>query len=292
MPKSRQANLIKNWWADTLDKIYPPVPLHEWNHLKNISMGTIRVAGIKPRRALQKRRDDIEQSHEAVLRELKDSRSSGNIVFDPDRGLVVKEEKAKDEDITSSNYQRTMRRLYTVIWNVTPTMLEDEATGEWQTSWGGTRSAFHRGILPQASGKAKELFQGLELLDGQETAGSGRKMSRVKKRVARRLQRDQIALNALGASEESQEQEQLPKTELHPFDRNDKNLDDIKKEREDRKILKAEKKLIGKLKDEKKQKDENILEGVENPEKAMIAAKRHKGRRVTESRAGDLDGSQ
>lgn len=253
MPKSRKASIIKRWWADTLDKIYPPVPLHEWNHLKDISTGTIRVADIKPRRAILKSGDKIEQSHEAILRQLKDSRISGNLVFDPERGLVLEEEKAEDEDIIPSNYQRTMRRLYTVIWNVTPMMLEDEGTGEWQTSWGGTRSKFHEGFITQASGEAEELFQGLELLDGRKRV---EKKSRNQKRTTKRQGMDELALDPL----------------KHDFDGNEKSLEDEKK-REDRRKLKAEKKLEDEKKQKDKQKDKKWINKAHKL-KARIAEKR------------------
>lgn len=170
MPKKRTANVVAEWWGGTLDKINPPVSIHEWNHLKALSTGATRVPNLIPRRSHGSRSfKEIDvgniQKHEEVLAAFRDSRYTGTFKFDPKDGLTVTksaeestEENENVRDIAPENYQRTMRRLYATIWNLTPTMSKD-ATGKWQISWGGSRSSFHSGEIAQGTEEIQELFE-------------------------------------------------------------------------------------------------------------------------------------
>jgi hypothetical protein len=154
VPKSRQIKIVKKWWAEMLEKLSPPVPQSEWDRLRDLSRGAIRIPERIPRRAYRKPEAEVEQKHEMVLEQLKSPRTGGNVAFDSKQGLYIKE-KEEDEDavISPQNYQRTMRRLYNSIWNQTPVMWKDEETKEWIVKWGELKTEFHSGKIPQASEK-------------------------------------------------------------------------------------------------------------------------------------------
>lgn len=49
MPRKREKNILRNWYAALLNRILPPLPEHEWNRLEGLVTGK-RSEGIKERR--------------------------------------------------------------------------------------------------------------------------------------------------------------------------------------------------------------------------------------------------
>lgn len=153
VPYRRQISIVKKWWATILERLSPPVPQSEWDRLRDLSRGVIPIPERIPRRvSLKPKMDDTQrdaQRHAKVLEQLKNSRTGGNVAFDSQQGLYVKEEE--EDEMSPQNYQRTMRRLYSGIWNQTPVMWQDEETKKWHVKWGEMKSKFHSGIVPQGS---------------------------------------------------------------------------------------------------------------------------------------------
>jgi hypothetical protein len=69
---------------------------------------------------------------------------------------------------------RFMRRLYGLVWHLSPKMDFDAARGEgreWRVEWGGGRSAASRGVVSEADlGRGEgELFVGMMHLEAGDT---------------------------------------------------------------------------------------------------------------------------
>jgi len=205
VPKSRQVNIVKKWWSETLDRVFPPVPQSEWDRLRDLSRGAIRIPERIPRRAYRNPTGSIEQRHEMVLEQLKNSRAGGNVVFDPKQGLYLKrEEKDEDAEMVPQNYQRTMRRLYNSIWNLTPVMWRDEETNDWNVKWGEMKTEFHSGKIPQAS-EADPFFDDLP-----NARPAPKRLSRIAERRAKLRLRKQSRI-VEGGNTDAKEVIQEPK---------------------------------------------------------------------------------
>lgn len=156
MPLRRQRSIRQRWWAETLGKVYPPIPMNEFNHLRDLVQSVHSIEPLIPRRKPQKPRnvdpeEAFQEQNRMVLQYLMDpARAKGIMSFDPDRGLVVGEEdnagNGRGSFVQPHNYRRTMRRLYNRLWSTTSTMYNDASTGEWVVNWGRPSSSFHSGI--------------------------------------------------------------------------------------------------------------------------------------------------
>jgi hypothetical protein len=153
MPLKRQANIQREWWALTLEKLYPPLPEHEWNRLRDLSTGRIPIETPIPKRKRSKLEDRLgSEENQMVLKHLLDpARAKGKLAFAEGRGLYVATE---DSDIDQkpprigSDYQRTMRRIYGAIWQTSAKMHRDPTTKDWVVEWGEKLSPTHYGEFP------------------------------------------------------------------------------------------------------------------------------------------------
>ena len=160
VPLKLQASIKRRYWADTLERILPPVPRHEWDRLRDLATGAIPIDDPPPRRSRP-----LEVPPEIKLLEyftLPTNRHNLDI-----EGIEVEEDSVSMSLEKNPNTRglkhltpRFMRRLYATIWSMTPTMSQDEITKIWTTKWGGARSAAHTGQITAPSAKDMELFEG------------------------------------------------------------------------------------------------------------------------------------
>jgi hypothetical protein len=164
-PIKAQAGMRRKWWARTLHKLIPPIPQHEWNHLRDLATGRIPIEEIPQRRARgSSSGEDRELSALHYLRNPQKAEVMGfeEIMFNVNEGLQPKAKGANALDRSFPLNRRTMRRLYASIWNQTPTMVQDETTKLWETKWGEERSAAQSGAVTQSSMSDRELFEGID----------------------------------------------------------------------------------------------------------------------------------
>ena len=105
MPLKRVRNMKKRAYRDLLDRTLPPVPLEEWERLRDLSTGKISFEG--PVR----RRGDV----------------------GPISNIVVGRRHMIDA--------RFMRKLWVNIFNQCPTMSWDPVNGKWSLKWGSSGEA-------------------------------------------------------------------------------------------------------------------------------------------------------
>ena len=169
MPVKRQKNIQKRFWADLLDKVMPPVPRYEWERLRDLATGTISLDDHPPRRSRAQEPQETEEEVDQKLLEYFSKptnwQSSNMKKFDIGTDNIVTQWEARTnphvkglKDLTP----RYMRRLYAMIWGITPTMSQDEVTKTWTTTWGGGRSAAHDGMVIAPSASDLELFEGAD----------------------------------------------------------------------------------------------------------------------------------
>lgn len=157
------------WWGQTLDKLLPPVPQHEWDHLRDLALGKEPLEEYPKRRSrpVEKKDGREDMAYRYLQLKLKTEAAEINgATFDPERGLEV-QTKSREEVLDESREispTRPRRRLYALIWSLTPTMSQDEATKQWTVTWGSGKSLIGAGTVTQPSASDMELFEGMPSL--------------------------------------------------------------------------------------------------------------------------------
>jgi hypothetical protein len=159
MPLKRQANIKREWWALTLEKLYPPLPEHEWDRLRDLTTGKIRLEPL----ARRLRPENVglfgpEGDHMVVKHLLNPARANGNLKFDESRGLFVDTRGGREPFTPGPNYQRSMRRLYGTIWQISAKMHQDPTSKEWNVEWGDKMTITNYGEFPLPTLEAERVM--------------------------------------------------------------------------------------------------------------------------------------
>ncbi len=153
MPLKRRRNIVKRFWASTLDKILPPLPEPEWNRLRDLATGVIPFEG-PPRRRLPA--SPAGERSEALL-------SAAPFLRQSIRHAVRRQ---KDDEVKQrENHKinaRFMRRIWASVWNHCALMTYNGETMKWTVVWGGSRSAASQALTGSAGRKDLELFEGID----------------------------------------------------------------------------------------------------------------------------------
>ena len=145
MPIKRVRNFKRRWYAETLDRIMPPLPEDEWHRLLLRACGQLPWEGPVARRKWVGRPDDEGQSH---------------LVGEHVRGSS-KGKKCSNPHTINSRY---MRRLWAKISAQCPVMKPDSAKKSgWEVLWGDVyrpdNTQFSLGIK---GGAAFDMFGGVD----------------------------------------------------------------------------------------------------------------------------------
>lgn len=137
MPVKRVRNIKRRWYAQSLDRIMPPLPETEWKRLRMLATGEITWEGHVPRRG-----------------------SIGKENYT--KGIV------RGQGYTSTPHdltQRYMRRLWAKIFMQCPLMKTDPIvkTG-WEVKWGDVKAGKDFALLSkdQGPGAALAMFEGVD----------------------------------------------------------------------------------------------------------------------------------
>jgi hypothetical protein len=171
MPMRRQRAMKISHWASVMDKILPPVPEREWNRLRDLASGAIPFEGLRPRRSRPPWRPlDGDENDMNVLKyfttpvNFHTSRTS-NVRVDPELGARSWGESIEDVELPIASTPvvtaRQMRRLYSRIWNMTPTMTQNPDSKKWVIRWGGQQTKAHMGAVTARTARDEEFFENL-----------------------------------------------------------------------------------------------------------------------------------
>jgi hypothetical protein len=125
MPQKRIKNMKLKHYAQLLDRVLPPVPVEEWERLRDLASGKSAIEPFPARRSLESfnkgrnRQGSNEDALEMVVM----------------RGMVSK--KVFENRNAHTLSPRFMRRLYADVFNQCPVMDLETSTGRWNVRWGG-----------------------------------------------------------------------------------------------------------------------------------------------------------
>ncbi|KAH7355106.1 hypothetical protein BKA65DRAFT_394902 [Rhexocercosporidium sp. MPI-PUGE-AT-0058] len=160
LPLKLKASMQKKWWADTLEKILPPIPRSEWERLRDLATGAIPLETQPARRTpLQTTEEELssEEKSEKLLKHFQ-APARPTMYYKP--SLDSPQEMEGLTEIRN----RSLRRLYASIWSLTPTMTYDDVSKNWTIEWGGQKSRAMEGAVSKPTLAEEELFEGLDTL--------------------------------------------------------------------------------------------------------------------------------
>jgi hypothetical protein len=124
LPRKRVKNLEKKHFAQLLDRVLPPIPKDEWNHLRDMVKGKKAFEGPITRRIGRKQAaDELSWLQEHIRREKKP------------------EYEAEEPQVRKDDYHkitpRFMRRMLLQVWKQCPMMEWNDQSKNWDVRWGG-----------------------------------------------------------------------------------------------------------------------------------------------------------
>ena len=122
MPKSRVVNQTYNWYVKQMENIFPPLPRHRWEELRDLATGEIEWTGPIPRR--------MQPATEA---EGKEHVPDESVLLDgPKKGeTFAMYRRGRPHQIT----HRLMQRLWTVVLRHTPLLSWNPDKKRWSVHW-------------------------------------------------------------------------------------------------------------------------------------------------------------
>ena len=156
MPTARIKNLAKEWYAETLDRVMPPLPEAEWRHLGDLATGKIKWAGPRQRRAKRTYSWETEENENAKTVRWSSPKTAAQRARD-------ELERQREAHTLTPRY---MRRMWASVFAQCPVMKWDLETKRWDVQWG--RVDDEKGIVLSVDQPA---FEGLSPFDGVDEKG-------------------------------------------------------------------------------------------------------------------------
>jgi len=164
-PLKVQANLKRRLFAEILDRMHPPLPVQEWNRLRDLSVGVLpREQPPKKRVRTGSNRFEGDENSRRLLEyfttPVEVYKPSHNPIDITSTGISARHapQALVDPRTVHSITPRYMRRLYARIWHITPKMALNESQ-DWEVTWGSLAPFYERVAAPGWG--EEELFEGI-----------------------------------------------------------------------------------------------------------------------------------
>jgi hypothetical protein len=124
MPKKRIATMTRDWYAGILDRTIVPLPIAEWERLRDLALGKIKFRGPTPRRSMPERGACLPTPLELTLGLVR--LNSPHVVLDNAANSIHARELTP----------RSMRRCWATVFAQCPVMSWNEKSQKWSIQWG------------------------------------------------------------------------------------------------------------------------------------------------------------
>ncbi|KAG9587018.1 hypothetical protein KCU61_g987, partial [Aureobasidium melanogenum] len=124
LPKKRTAKILRDWYADVLDRTVVPLPIAEWKRLRDLALGKIEFQGPTPRRPMPASKSSFASPLELALGLVK--------LNSPDLVLSNASNSIHARKLTA----RSMRRCWATVFAQCPVMSWDAKSQKWSIQWG------------------------------------------------------------------------------------------------------------------------------------------------------------
>lgn len=137
LPRRRQRNALKRWYADMLDRALPPLPLEEMETLQNFASGKRKWTGPVSRRP--QGASLIEDANSKINEGLPANSALRELLRNPAQAMRGTKRSKRSvgglQGAPKSTNSRTLRRIYERILSQCPKMTWNPATMRWDVSW-------------------------------------------------------------------------------------------------------------------------------------------------------------
>lgn len=125
LPKKRVANITKDWYANVLERTVVPLPVADWERLRDLALGKIKFKGPPPRRPMPAAGASLPPPLELALGLAR--LNSPDVVLD----------NASDSIHARKLTPRSMRRCWATVFAQCPVMTWNSKSQKWSIQWGG-----------------------------------------------------------------------------------------------------------------------------------------------------------
>jgi len=125
LPKKRIANITRDWYAKVLDRTVVPLPVVEWERLRDLALGKIKFKGPPPRRPMPAGEASLPSPLELALGLVE--LNSPSVVLD----------NASNSIHARKLTARSMRRCWATVFAQCPVMTWNSNSQKWSVQWGG-----------------------------------------------------------------------------------------------------------------------------------------------------------
>ncbi|KAI5270881.1 hypothetical protein E4T47_05784 [Aureobasidium subglaciale] len=124
MPKKRVANITQQWYATVLERTIVPLPVAEWERLRDLALGKLKFKGPTPRRVAAASRASLPSPLEVALGLVR--------LNSPDVVLGNAANTLHARKLTA----RSMMRCWATVFAQCPVMTWHEKSQKWSIQWG------------------------------------------------------------------------------------------------------------------------------------------------------------
>ncbi|KAL8799907.1 MAG: hypothetical protein Q9200_007414 [Gallowayella weberi] len=156
-PEKRRANVIRAWYAKTLDRLMPPLEADEWERLQGLAVGTIRWDGPVPRRRLGTTNTKVPL--DAISRVAIDDLPH-RLTSSTER-VVGKEPHPETISRPRELTPRFMRRLWATVFEKCPRLDWNNEWKKWDVTWGRVQKQLEI-VLDTKKGVPLHLLDGVD----------------------------------------------------------------------------------------------------------------------------------
>ncbi|KAL8946252.1 MAG: hypothetical protein Q9222_007327 [Ikaeria aurantiellina] len=158
MPERRRVNMIKGWYAATLDRLMPPLEAEEWERIRKLATGETRWDGPVLQRKLgttsPEREIQVEEEYIVPGDILCRLTSSTERVVEHKRHPQT---RTNPHELT----QRYMRGLWASVFKKCPKLDWNNESQSWKVIWGNVGKAGRLVMSPQKE-IPKDVFEGVD----------------------------------------------------------------------------------------------------------------------------------
>ncbi|CAD0100157.1 unnamed protein product [Aureobasidium mustum] len=124
LPKKRLAKIVRDWYADVLNRTVVPLPVAEWERLRDLALGKIRFQGPIPRRPMPVSANSVPSPIHLAL----------GMVQLNSPALVLS--NASNSIHARKLTARSMRRCWAAVFAQCPVMSWNAESQKWSIQWG------------------------------------------------------------------------------------------------------------------------------------------------------------
>lgn len=124
LPKKRIAKIVRDWYADVLDRTVVPLPVAEWERLRDLALGKIKFEGPTPRRSMPVSTGSVPSPLELTLG-LVQLNSPSLVLSNASNSIHARRLTA-----------RSMRRCWATVFAQCPAMSWNADSQKWSIQWG------------------------------------------------------------------------------------------------------------------------------------------------------------